>query len=63
MQHFLRYGHPLSIEEYENMSLDDTYAPPIMSPTMDQFKEQVGTYALTLTNEKVIFTIFFFLSD
>jgi len=41
MQHFLRYGHPLSIEEYENMSLDDTYSPPIVNPTMDQFKEQV----------------------
>jgi len=41
MQHFLRYGHPLSMEEYENMSQDDTYAPPVVNPTMEQFKEQV----------------------
>lgn len=41
MQHFLRYGHPLSIEEYENMSIDESYAPPVVSPTMEQFKEQV----------------------
>ncbi|CAH1732929.1 unnamed protein product [Aphis gossypii] len=44
MQHFLRYGHPLSIEEYENMSLDDTYSPPIVNPTMDQFKEQIDNF-------------------
>jgi len=48
MQHFLRYGHPLSIEEYENMSLDDTYSPPIVNPTMDQFKEQVYIIILFL---------------
>lgn len=44
MQSFLRYGHPLTIEEYENMSLDDTYAPPTVSPTMEQFKEQVNHF-------------------
>lgn len=29
------------MEEYENMSMDDSYTPPVVSPTMDQFKEQV----------------------
>jgi len=29
------------MEEYENMSLDETYSPPVVNPTIDQFKEQV----------------------
>ncbi|XP_050527559.1 dynein beta chain, ciliary isoform X2 [Daktulosphaira vitifoliae] len=44
MQHFLKYGHPLSMEEYENMMIDDTYAPPIVNPTMKQFKEQIDNF-------------------